>query len=809
MKKITFLLILGLFSNLLFAQTEPFVCGTIDDANTTQQILANLNTGVYTGSTDPDYLAQFEPISFQVYFWIINRDDGSNDATIDYDIIMQNLEITNEYFKPMNICFILKGYDDFNNTELYNKNSQSVGAVTAPAKQAGKYMPNTINIYITRNFYANGATNTGLDVMVINYTHFIANYKKSVLSHEFGHIFDLTHPWGGNNSGSTTPEHVTRDPNDPNYNALTVADMIHDTPPMLSFWWESGGDYSTVINPDTCEYIGNSEDNLGVPFDLTPADVGNVMGYTLTPCVVGFTTGQGIRMREYVANPANSNSLALKAMVDNVAVDLYIRDTEEDFGEEPNVVSEYMWDSPDIWVRHQEDYIYENQNPEYHPTQPNYIHIRIRNRGCDTSTGNEKIKLYWSKAATAMNWDSHWNGDTFDNGPLVGNQIGTFDLPQIASGEEVVLAFPWTNMPNPNDYVNINNEPWHFCLLARIVSDDDPMAVPETSNLAQNVRNNNNIAQKNVTMVDLNPNNPSLTVGGVVAVRNLKNQSHKYSLVFSEINKNANYPLIDEAEISIELDNVLMNAWIKGGKKSTGIRQGKGNSFIILNDQAKLENLYFEPEEVGTLDLKFNFLTKEVTNKPNFKFQIAQKDDQNDEIVGGENYVITKYSRTNFYAHIETSTSQAHGLTLEADDIGEPAIYNWYDESNNLIYQGKNLTVTDEITQKYKLEIVALSDGYKDYDETEISGINPNKIHEIYPNPAIDQLTISYQLASEESAYIAINSLYLSSNISNNYILDNTETQKVIDISNYPSGVYSVILVVSGNIVDMKTIFKN
>src|SRR5690554_7755205 len=127
-----------------------------------------------------------------------------------------------------------------------------------------------------------------------------------------------------------------------------------------------------------------------------------------------------------------------------------------------------------------------------------------------------------------------------------------------------------------------------------------------------------------------------------------------------------------------------MNAWSKGGKKSTGIRQGKGNSFIILNDQAKLENLYFEPEEVGTLDIKFNFLTKEVTNKPNFKFQIAQKDDQNDKIVGGENYVITKYSRTNFYAHIETSTSQAHGLTLEADDIGEPAIYNWYDESNNL-----------------------------------------------------------------------------------------------------------------------------
>lgn len=53
MKKATFSLILSLFSNFLFAQTKSFVCGTIDDANTTQQILANLNSGVYSGSNDP------------------------------------------------------------------------------------------------------------------------------------------------------------------------------------------------------------------------------------------------------------------------------------------------------------------------------------------------------------------------------------------------------------------------------------------------------------------------------------------------------------------------------------------------------------------------------------------------------------------------------------------------------------------------------------------------------------------------------------------------------------------------------------
>src|SRR5690606_28877746 len=181
-------------------------------------------------------------------------------------------------------------------------------------------------------------------------------------------------------------------------------------------------------------------------------------------------------------------------------------------------------------------------------------------------------------------------------------------------------------------------------------------------------------------LVDLNPNNSSLAVGGVVAVRNLKNQATKYSLEFSEINKDSNFPLIGEAEISIKLDNILMDAWIKGGKKSTGIKQRKNNNFIITADNAKLEGLYFAPEEVGTLDLKFNFLTKEASNKPNFKFQIVQRDGITSEVVGGENYEISKYYRTKFYAQIETSTSQTNGLLLKAKDIGEPAVYNWYDE---------------------------------------------------------------------------------------------------------------------------------
>ena len=47
----------------------------------------------------------------------------------------------------------------------------------------------------------------------------------------------------------------------------------------------------------------------------------------------------------------------------------------------------------------------------------------------------------------------------------MGAPIGTLTIPVLAPGEEVVLSTPW-QMPNPNDYIDINPSPWHFCFLA-------------------------------------------------------------------------------------------------------------------------------------------------------------------------------------------------------------------------------------------------------------------------------------------------------------------------------------------------------
>ena len=91
-------------------------------------------------------------------------------------------------------------------------------------------------------------------------------------------------------------------------------------------------------------------------------------------------------------------------------VDLYLKDNTEimmhtrDVGEEPNIGP--IWESGDIWVRKQQDGFTTDTNDvllEYiSPTDPLYVYVRVRNRGCIPSAGTETLSLHWSKGETLL-----------------------------------------------------------------------------------------------------------------------------------------------------------------------------------------------------------------------------------------------------------------------------------------------------------------------------------------------------------------------------------------------------------------------
>lgn len=516
-------------------------------------------------------------------------------------------------------------------------------------------------------------------------------------------------------------------------------------------------------------------------------------------------------------------ALLLAQQYNSSSIDLVIKDSPDDTGIEPNVITPFMWNSQDIWVRNNPDNSFEHENPLFIENVPNYVYVRVKNNSCITSTGNEFLRLYWSKAGTSLQWPENWDGSYTEIDPIddsivpMGLPINNepLPIPSLSPGQEVILSVPWSNVPNPDRYLWINSEPWHFCLLARIEAESDPMNAAETTNLYDNVKNNNNIGWKNVTVISPEPipdviNGGTAKIGGVIAVGNPYDTPRTFFLEMIKEDLETGKPIYDEAEVSIKMDAKLFNAWERGGKMQQELDATLDEKKkIVKGNHVLLNNIAFNAKERGTLNLTFNFLTKEITEKTRYKYHVIQKDALTGEIIGGETYEIKKKTRPLFiaYAGGDKDIDRNETIIISAEQINEAAIYNWYDMNGNLIYQGKDLTVSTDVTKKYRLEVIAISDGYKDYTEVLVK-LRDNALGSISPNPSSENITVNYKLNEIGSAYLMVIGCYGNTNISNNYILDINNIQTSINISTYPNGLYTVALVCNGHIVDAKTLVK-
>ena len=725
----------------------------------------------------------------KVYFHVIRNTNGTGGQTVVS--LNQAFLILNQDYNPHNISFKWDNFIDYiDNSSYYTNPSATIFTVNNHS--------DGIDIYL----FDNSASGNGLANGVGSSSEFYVSgsfwnppysslITSHVISHEMGHVLFLWHTHHGIEIGGC-PELVNGS------NATTCGDFVTDTPadPHIQF----------NVNPTNCAWNGSGTDANGQSYN---PDTHNIMAYTIPDCMSYFTPLQGLRMRNaistlpYLMQTVVSNCLSCDTSSN---LDLYIKDSQADTGTEPNMVTQYMWTSEDIWVRNYADNGLIHQNPDYSATgNPNYVYVRVKNKSCVASTGNEQLKVYWAKAGTSLSWPNNWNGSTFPTGQLLGQNYGTVSIPVIQAGQEVILQFPWV-VPNPNDYSTINAEPWHFCLLARIEAPNDPMSVLETSDLNSNVRNNNNIAWKNVTVVDVLANNFS----GVVSVGNPYNHPHTFFLELVKEDLETGKPIFEEAEVGLKMDETLYNAWQRGGKEAQQLDSTTDEKRkVVKGNNVILDNISFNPNEVGTLNVSFNFLTEELTNKTKFVYHVIQKDALTGAVIGGETYVIKKKTRPLFFADAggDKDVDKNEPITISASQISEPAVYNWYDSNGNLIFTGKDLTIAVEVATKYKLEVIATADGFKDYSEIEVN-LKPSVLSSIAPNPATNNVTIGYKLNEVGSAYLMIIGGYGTTETSNNYILNTNNTETNINISSYPNGFYTVALVCNGQIVDAKTLIK-
>jgi len=153
---------------------------------------------------------------------------------------------------------------------------------------------------------------------------------------------------------------------------------------------------------------------------------------------------------------------------------VYVRDNTADAGGDSSTGA--FWDSPDIWVRNNDDGDTTHQDTD--STKDNYIHVRVWNSSGD-DYDSVKVRVYVANfAGTEFFFPDDWHPNLL---------VGEVEI-DVAAGSSSIAKVTWPQ-------ASIPDATWHPCILVEVL----PMEVsPE---LRHHVWENKKLAQKNISII--------------------------------------------------------------------------------------------------------------------------------------------------------------------------------------------------------------------------------------------------------------------------------------------------------------------
>jgi hypothetical protein len=233
---------------------------------------------------------------------------------------------------------------------------------------------------------------------------------------------------------------------------------------------------------------------------------------------------------------ASNDQKSVDVAVGSSVIDLWARDNDNDNGDVP---TSGFWQSSDIWIRNQPDGGVTHQDPI--AGQPNYVYLRVRNRGSAPSSGSDSAKVYWHEPSLGIKC-----GDWAE--------IGSQPIASIpAQTGETLLVFPWNPIRSG-----------HTCLHGEIISTDDPIANP------CDVPWDNNLNQRNVNIIapatGLDQGLDAQAAGEITfSVTNVKAAAKPVDLMVDV----SGVP--DSNAVRLDLGSVLGFRWATAGAAGSGI----------------------------------------------------------------------------------------------------------------------------------------------------------------------------------------------------------------------------------------------
>lgn len=506
---------------------------------------------------------------------------------------------------------------------------------------------------------------------------------------------------------------------------------------------------------------------------------------------------------QYVSSPISvGEDLAFNHLAP--AVDLYLKDNEEDTGKEPNFTTELYWSSPSIWVRNFPDGVYEHENPYYSfEHQSATVYVRVFNRGKKTSQkGDYYVHAYWAKASTGF-VPSVWKGEEVDeNFNVTGFPLTTpAVIDPIAPGKCRDIKFNWS-LPDCFSPENNGTEKHHFCLLAQILDTHLHPNPSDYSKLSYDIRKSNDDAQKNVSIIA----ESDLSKGVNVYVRNVDTSARKYSLelVPRTPNDEAIYSM---ANIEMKMSRPIFDAWESGGSQGVNINRAPAISPTTVeftSKDSRLEAVSMVGRQFDKVGLKFNF------RQPSFyqhcyTLDLIQRNEDG-EIIGGETFVVKTPDVTMQTANI-VSAPQEDGnteLSVEAD-FGESV--RWEDGNGSTIGEGDTVAVPSySKSGNNTYHVYVLSEDGKLSTGAIDLGVETG-IEKVSTDDQGANLSVSLRGNALENSSIVVSSV-ASGDVVLSRSLDNGESLVSLDVSTLSQGVYAVTYTYKGTTVDSAKFVK-
>jgi hypothetical protein len=203
--------------------------------------------------------------------------------------------------------------------------------------------------------------------------------------------------------------------------------------------------------------------------------------------------------------------------------DVVVRDNLEDNGTVPS--GGWHAHSPDIWVRRSDDPIpalaYDANPPHQNPLrgQDNYVYMRVKNWGAAATNEVYLRTLITHFPGFEFRYPEEWQPSTRPGDPVPSPLVpGTYligeeRIDDLAANDDIIVKMTWDEdlIPPATVLVGGVNVTWHPCLLAEVSPHDGPAPAGATFD----VKRDNNLAHRNITIEDPGDTGGDLAVGVV------------------------------------------------------------------------------------------------------------------------------------------------------------------------------------------------------------------------------------------------------------------------------------------------------